>query len=247
MRALIAALALAALPAVSLAAPPDANACAAQIKAQTAHRRPAAAACWHVGPLALGMTPEEVAALIGPPDHEGAGPPDPLPAQPAHAGYRDAVYLFPRDLAQRLQREPQAELSLRSLTISYFEGRAVRIDTVGTVEIRSRACPVATPDVKIAGAPDGFAPFRSFAGVREGDPTSLLTRRFGKPMTVNRPGDFYTYMPTPLTVDIDLDHRAVGGFTIGADTEAVFLGGVTKLELTRDPATCRVTGFGFLP
>jgi hypothetical protein len=136
---------------------------------------------------------------------------------------------------------------MRILEVSYFHDRAVRLDNADAVEIRNGPCKAATSDLLGKGEPAGFAPFRSFAGVHEGDSVAALIERFGKPTTMNRPRDFYAYMPTPLTIEIDIDHDAVGGFSIGVDTDAVFLGGRARLELTHDPATCQVTGLRFLP
>ena len=252
--ALIAALVLTAVPAtapaLSRGAAPDPDACAGQIKRQVAHVRPAApAACWRLGPVTLGMTQDEVASVLGPPDSEGEGPPATLPSKVDRKGYRDAYYLFPRDLARRLARggATPARLDLRLLQVSYFQGRAVRMDSGPPAEFRSTPCQGhPAEDIAFGGDAEGFAPFRAFAGVREGDPITTLTHRFGKPNTVSTARDFYTYMPAPLTLGVDPEHKTVGSFSIGADTDAVFLGGMAHLEFTRTPATCRISGVRFL-
>src|SRR6202012_4182757 len=130
----------AALPAAALAAPSP-GACAAQIKRQSEQGSPPAeAGCWRLGPVALGMTTAEAAALIGPPDPEAAGPAVNLPAKGARTGYRNAFYVFPRDLAKQLARKPPKELRTRILKVAYFQDRAVQIASAPPTETSSNRC-----------------------------------------------------------------------------------------------------------
>jgi hypothetical protein len=245
MRAVLAlaALVLAALPAAALARPSPA-ACAAEIKRQGPS--PPEASCWRLGPVTLGMTAEEVTALIGPPDHETAGPAVNLPAKVDRTGYSNAFYVFPRDLAKQLARGPSKQVPIRVLKVAYFQGRAVQIATAPPAKMKSDRCGGMRVLEPTGGDAKGFGPFRSFSGVREGDDVAGLEARFGKNYTHNRSGDVFDYWPAPLTLGIDIEHSTVSSFSIGADEDAVSLGGWANLSLTHDPKTCRITHLSFV-
>ncbi|THD60526.1 hypothetical protein [Phenylobacterium sp.] len=248
MRAVLAlaALTLAALPAAALAAPSP-GACAAEIKRQSEQGESSVeTGCWRLGPVTLGMTTAEVAALIGPPDHETAGPTVNLPAKVDRTGYRNAFYVFPRDLAKQLERKPPKELRTRILKVAYFQDRAVQIASAPPTETSSNRCGRMRGLAVTDGDAKGFGPFRSFAGVREGDSVVALEARLGKNDTHNRSGDVFDYWPVPLTLGVDVEHSTVSSFAIGADEDALHLGGWAEVSLTRDPKTCRITGFSFV-
>jgi hypothetical protein len=225
--------------------PPD---CAARIQRQAAGQAPAPLTCWRLGPVALGMTREAVVQALGQPDIERDGPPIGDPDRMRHDRYRLAYYVFPRDLAQRLAREPQANVRFRVLEIAYVTGRVAQVSNSPPARISWTRCDAdpARPPRTADGPPAEFAPYLSFAGLKAGDSVAALTARFGKPWTISTAHDFYNYGPFPLTLEIGDDDGRVGGFSIGTDSDTVLLGGFANIEFVRAPGTCRVSGFHFL-
>jgi hypothetical protein len=245
---LSAVLALLAAPGASRAAPGDGPPdCAERIQHQAAGQAPAPLACWRLGPVALGMTREAVVRELGDPDFEGDGPP--IGYDTRIGRYRLAYYVFPRDLAQRLARQPQAQVRFRVLEIAYVEGGVAQIANNPPARISGARCaghPARGPDTS-RDPPADFTPFLSFAGLKAGDSIDALTARFGKPWTISTAHDFYNYGPFPLTLGVSDEDGWVGGFSIGTDSDTVMLGGFANIEFARDPATCRVNGYRLLP
>ncbi|HEX4096828.1 MAG TPA: hypothetical protein VHX64_08870, partial [Caulobacteraceae bacterium] len=113
---------------------------------------------------------------------------------------------------------------------------------IWSTKCKGDAPPVGTaPD----SPPADYSPYRSFAGLNEGDSPARLFRRLGRPFTISSAGDFYNYWSTPLTLEVEDGH--VAGFSIGTDRDTVGLQPAVHVELTRDPATCRIIGYRLRP
>jgi len=226
--------------------PPD---CAERIAHQAAGHAAAPLACWRLGPVALGMTREAVVRELGDPDFETDGQPPGYSTRLPLDHYRLAYYVFPRDLAQRLDRQPLAQVRFGVLEIAYVEGGVAQIANNPPERISGAKCnghPGRAPDAS-RDPPADFAPFLSFAGLKAGDSVEALTARFGKPWTISTAHDFYNYGPFPLTLGVRDEDGRVGGFSIGTDSDTVLLGGFANIEFARDPTTCRVNGYRLLP
>ena len=235
---MIAALALALAAASSPPHAPTPSACAAQVRRADPAR--VAPGCWRVGPLTIGMARVEARRRIGDPDAayeiDGA-----LAGGPTRL--HDEVYVFPRDLAQRLAARPVAAVDFKLLELTYDEDRLVRISNAPGAKVSSPHCGHAALSTRaVSLQPRAFAPFEQFAGVRVGEPMAQVRRALGSRSSTNRPGDFINYWPLPLTL-ATYDTRRLSGFAV-AETEGMSIqGAAASIDLDLDPVTCRTRGF----
>jgi hypothetical protein len=73
--------------------------------------------CWHIGPVAIGMTEPRVEETLGKADFG--------PLQPEKIS--TAIYVFPRDLKRQLANHPVKSVSHSELSVTYQNGRVVKI------------------------------------------------------------------------------------------------------------------------
>ena len=201
--------------------------------------------CWRVGPLRLAMTRAQVEARLGVPDLETTLVDD----LDGGRTYPTAVYVFPRDLAARLAANPLPAVRFQILELAFRDGHLVRIGNTAAVRTPGAACTAGRArSTPVALDPDAFRPYQRFLSVRVGDRLADVRRRLGPWSFVSNGGDFVNMFPTALTFDVDEDGpllgRRVTGFALQADADAGLMGEMIDLTLERDPATCRVHGFG---
>lgn len=227
---------------------PSRAVCAAAIR--RADAKPTAsgvpAACWGIGPVAIGMTRQAAQGRLGRPDFADTARLDAGAGQPPPDG--EDVYLFPRDLAARLARAPGDGFTYRLLVLVYRGGSLSQIDTAPNSAVDSGRCPDGRPapaprDDAGEPPPADFAPFLSFAGVRVGDTPGRLQRKLGR-ADVNTSQDLYTFDPAPLRVDVE---PGVRGFAVSADRGVMFAGYAPGIVLHRRAGSCRIDGFSFVP
>ena len=207
--------------------------------------------CWRVGPILIGMPRNKVDSLLGPADLQIDDPPATDPAGP----HRTAIYVFPRDLAARLLRKPVAAVDFRLLEIDFEGDRVARIGNDQGYALQTSRCgpsnsdAVDPPDASEA-PPADFRPFTRFAGVYVGESLRTLHRQLGRQTTLSTAGDFYTYVPAPITFHVEPARPGgvpeVLGFAIGSDERTVFLAHHSYIRLDRDPVSCRFRGYSVL-
>ncbi len=216
----------------SAAIPADADDCSARLASAVARgaKDGVPPACWRIGPVTLGMSENVVVQRIG------------RPVVTADAGprrrYRAVLYAFP---AGARDTKPATHVHLAEL--QYDTGRLVAIDTSPGGRIESEPC-AGHPARVQPGDFDGDAPvgpLLAFNGIRPGDRTSILARRFGRAAANNRSHDWFTYLPLPVSFVVDPERRRITGVAIGADEDALTPGSLPLVHLGRDSASCRVT------
>jgi hypothetical protein len=224
----------------AVAGPSDA-ACRAAI-AQEIAGSPASVvpgACWRVGPLRLGMTGDEVEQRLGAPVERAtvAGGDQGQPA------YEVRIFAFPRDWSAQARHPAR----LRFLEVLLAQDHVVRIDNDPGSVVRDGACAGAdrAPRIDMGGEPAGFQPFQVFAGVPVGAPTSDLASRFGRAPASNRPHDWRSYLPVPITFDADPATGRITGFAIAADEASATTAAPVEMTIVRDHQTCRYLGLAF--
>jgi hypothetical protein len=254
-----AALVLTLLPCITAAAitngPADtANAaadsdCARQIHASvdSGGKTAVAAQCWHVGPIALGMSRRDVEKTLGPADHSAK-------AQPLIAGEKPltiSYFLFPRDLAAELAQHPRAKFpgdKIRILAVTYTDDKVAGIDNNPARMVVGPRCQGdpkhadASSDPEMPDVPPDFRPFERFAGITTGDGLDVAEKTFGNAFTGNASHDFYNYAPVPITLGVDPDSLKIDGLSIASDAN-VPVGGIPRFDVTADSKSCLTNGF----
>lgn len=183
------------------------------------------AACWRVGPVALGMTEPAVEQRLGKPVASGTvgGP----------LRYRVALYSFASGTNPR---------RIGLVELRYRGGQLAAIDTSPGARLDSDPCAghpgrVEAGEIRVEPA---AGPFGRFAGTVLGDPVSALARRFGRAPAGNRSRDWLTYLPVPIAFDADPDRGRITGIAIATDDRALTAGALPRLRIRRDGATCRL-------
>lgn len=173
-----------ALIALFLLSVADANAadCASALTAT--HNMPPRAlptACRTMGPFRLGMSYAQMVAAMGRPDATA------IPA----IGYRDAVYVFPRDLATELGRHPvpQRDVHFGTVEVVFFNGKAAVVS---------------------AFVPPPIVFSYSIGGVAIGGDARSLLARVKTPAEWNASRDHVGFDPYPMGVDVGADGRIIG-------------------------------------
>lgn len=149
---------------------------------------PLPSACRAMGPFHLGMSWARMTVVMGSPDTD---------ATPA-VGYRDAVYVFPRDLAARLKQYPvpQADVHYGYVEVVFHHDAAVAISV--TVADRSIAFPY------------------SVGGIAIGESINKLLPRVKAFHAWNTTRDHVGFYPYAIGVDVTPDGR-IFGITISND------------------------------
>ena len=191
------------------------DSCATALRAaEPVPARPLPAACASIGPLRVGMTHAQVIQALGSPDKDAtnSGP------------YSTAVYVFPRDLADRLANAPvkASELHHTDLYVIFRGGNVAAISIV--------ADPAVPLDYTIGDlALDG--------------PADALFQRIGVKPAWNASKDTATLYPYPIDFEVDPDTHQIVGATVAADDQARSGGRRARFELVKDPATGLVRGY----
>jgi hypothetical protein len=202
-----------------------------------------AASCWRIGPIQLGMPEAAVEQRIGQAvasadrrtDGSASGPP---------RAFHATLHAFSSTPGPPVRH---GRAALRLAELLYEKGRLIAIDTAPGARIDGGACPgrpsrsgdVTPVDVAARGGP-----LLRFAGVTVGDPLDALGRAFGRSPSGNRSRDWYSYLPVPISVDVDPDRAAIVGFTIATDAQALTTSLLPILHLQRD-AACRLITIQF--
>lgn len=192
----------------------SANSCVSEIRLAIAARNPESVnrSCWHIGPIFLGMNRQELLRTLNKPAYDAV-----------NATVETLVYLYPRDLNQRLAAHPVRDTGLKysQLVISLLNDEVVRVQAVADED-------------------DATFPF-AFAGIRMGAPLSEVVSRFGAFRGTNRSHDFFQYWPVPISFDTD-DSGRIYGYTIARDMNIIGRlpnGSAPRISLHRN----RKTGF----
>jgi len=217
----------------------------AKTKTGTPARTGVPAACWRIGPLSLGLPAAALDHILGRPEETAVLPPDNLGSG---RPYHSRIYAFPRHWRAELARQPRTEPRLRFLEVLLRDGRVVAIfnDPPGRID-GGAPCrgPVTASAAPARSDPADFRPFETLLGVSVGAPAARLAVWFGTPPAHNRSDDWLNYLPVPLTFGRDVESGRITGFAIGLDQDAVTREAGYHITLTRDPATCVITGATF--
>ena len=184
--------------------------------------------CWHIGPIALGMSRSEVETLLGPPDFLSRG--------------SVAFFVFPRDLSARMQQHPSMNFPHRILEVAYSGDQVAAIGINPSETLWSQPCQSAI-DMANGEAPADFARFEAFSGVVVGEDMSAAQRTLGDGAHSSA-GDFYNYWPLLLTFDLD-ERGKIYGFAISSSKD-IEARSMAFIKLSKDPATCKNNGFTLL-
>jgi hypothetical protein len=222
---------------------PDDALCRIQFRRAVAGRPAAdiAAPCWRIGPIALGMREAAVEQRIGRP----VAATDRSTTRPGpHRVFHATLHAFSAMPGAPVQHG-RARLGLTELL--YDDGTLVAIDTAPGARIDGFACPggaTSSATAKEVEIDARTGPLLRFATVEAGDPLATLGRVFGKPPSGNRSRDWFTYLPVPISVDVDPDRAAIVGFTIATDAQTLTTSFLPMLHRQHD-ATCRLTAIQF--
>ncbi len=140
----------------------------------------------------------------------------------------------------------QADLRLAELR--YERGRLAAIDNAPGARIDGYECASRArrrPASETISVSALAGPMLRFSGVGVGEPLSVLQHRFGRTPTSNASKDWYSYLPVPISFDVDPDRDKVVGFAVAADDEALTTSALPELHLQRDPATCELESIRF--
>jgi len=174
----------------------------------------APAACTRIGPVALGMSEAQVNAALGRPEYaSGAAAPHPF-----------RVYVYPRDLAATLARQPQpeAEVSHSELRVVFQDHKVVALSAISDAR---------TP-----------LPF-GLGDVRLGRSMNAIAGATGAQLRWNATRDEAFIDRMPLSFDVDDGNGEAYGVHVATDMAALGLGPVTQFHLRKDGGQGRVTGF----
>ena len=227
---------------------PTETACARQIHnaVDTGKVGKVAPACWHIGPVALGMSRAEVERALGPADYSAPDPDASHAGQPS-THFASAFYVFPRDLAARLAAHPVPEITHKDLEITFADDRVIRMDTTPPGVGWGPKCPLDHTISRRAGDPASVFPY-SFATIRLGDSVASVARRLGKfaRCGVAAPDLEYRCSSLPMTFGVGDDDK-IGGIVIAASMDDLQHGTMEHFFASKDPKTCLDNGYRLLP
>ena len=160
-----------------------------------------------------------------------------------HRPYRATLYAFADGPLVNAGRG-----RMRLAELRYEGGRLTAIDNDPGARIDGGACksdprrPSPLNAVELR-APAG--PLLSFAGVKVGDPLLSLEHRFGRAPSGNASRDWYSYLPVPISFDVDPETTAIIGFAVATDDQALTTSILPRLHLRRDRTTCALSSIHF--
>lgn len=223
--------------------------CITRIRAAAEQKDPSAipAACWRIGPLALGMTSADVLGAIGPADY----------AEKDHekiAGKDTDVvhwlYVLPRNYPAQLAAHPVDRLKFRPtpLNIMFVDDRAATIVIGGGARTGPfpASCRPQSDAATGQTAQDVNRDYRNydFAGVRLDDPLSSIRAKFGE-LSQNTPGDFQNLWPVPIAFENDTEMVTAIEIASSIATTREFI--IPDFRVSIDPNTCLISGYTILP
>ncbi len=130
--------------------------------------------------------------------------------------------------------------------LRFLDKRLVAIDTEPPFTMTSAPCSQGNfpsrPDEVDGAARAG--PLLRILGTGVGDPLSQVRKRFGRSPAASRSRDWYSYLPIPLSFDVD--RNRITGFEVARDEASLTAERPwPRLYLHHVAATCRLTGIDF--
>ena len=190
--------------------------------------------CWQIGPIILGMPESEVQQRLGTPDQR-------ITTSNGVA----TLYVFNKKPGPLVTG---GRARFRIVELRYADNQLIAIDTNPGMTMFSPACPAhhRIPTWKVVDTTEIAGPLLTFSGMQIGDPLLRLVQTFGSMPNRNRSGDWYNYLPVPVSFDVDPDRKRITGIAIARD-ESILTGERPQvhLRLERDPTTCGLTGIKF--
>lgn len=188
--------------------------------------------CWRVGPIKLGMTEGDVERRLGTPVARSSG-----------VASTAMLYAFPF-LGGSLVVNGRARFRMAELR--FIDKRLIAIDNAPPSKTTSAPC----SREHARGPTDGVdlaasaGPLLRIVGTGVGDQLSQLRKRFGRSPAPNRSYDWYSYLPIPLSFDVD--RNRITGFQVARDEAALTSERPEpRIYLHRAPATCQLTDIDF--